>query len=352
MNKAKETLVILTPGFAKDEADSTCLPAHQAFVRVLKQMYPQLDLMVLSFQYPYHQHPYRLFNAEIIPFSYATKKGLAKLWVKFRIGRELKRIHSDKKIIGLLSFWCGECARVGKQFGEKYGIPHFCWIRGQDAKKANNYPRRYGFKAEELIALSDFIQDEFEKNHAVRPAHVIPPGVEPENFTAGTPIKDIDLMAAGSLIPLKQYDIFLQVVSQVKKEFPSVKALLAGNGPEKNRLLSIIEKLELASTVTVTGELPHSEVLNLMKRSKIFLHPSSYEAFGVVCLEALAAGCQVISFCRVMKEPVEHWTIVNDKESMTSEAIRLLQNQTSKTYTVIPFTAAQSVEKVMQLFSR
>ena len=36
MNKDKKTLVILTPGFPKDEADSTCLPMQQQLIRALK----------------------------------------------------------------------------------------------------------------------------------------------------------------------------------------------------------------------------------------------------------------------------------------------------------------------------
>lgn len=42
MNKDKKTLVILTPGFAKDETDSTCLPLQQQLVKTLKEINPQL----------------------------------------------------------------------------------------------------------------------------------------------------------------------------------------------------------------------------------------------------------------------------------------------------------------------
>ena len=51
----KEILIILSPGFPESEADSTCLPMQQQFVRALKEMHPELDIVVLTFQYPYHQ---------------------------------------------------------------------------------------------------------------------------------------------------------------------------------------------------------------------------------------------------------------------------------------------------------
>jgi hypothetical protein len=50
-----EIFIILSPGFPESEADSTCLPMQQQFVRALKEMYPGLDIVVLTFQYPYHQ---------------------------------------------------------------------------------------------------------------------------------------------------------------------------------------------------------------------------------------------------------------------------------------------------------
>ena len=47
MNDKPKTFVILTPGFAKDEADSTCIPTQQNFVRALKEIYPQLNIITI-----------------------------------------------------------------------------------------------------------------------------------------------------------------------------------------------------------------------------------------------------------------------------------------------------------------
>src|SRR6185295_12039608 len=196
----------------------------------------------------------------------------------------------ERKIAGLLSFWYNECAFIGKKFAAKYGINHYCWILGQDARKGNQYPKLLSPWANELVALSDFIQDEFERNHGIRPRFVIPPGIDETLFGSIPKEKDIDLLGVGSLIPLKQYDIFIEVVAELKRQVPGMKALLVGKGPEKEKLQSLISKFKLESGVTMTGEFPYNEVLKLMQRAKVFLHPSSYEGFGCVCLEALGAG--------------------------------------------------------------
>ena len=236
----KETFIILTPGFPKSEADTTCLPLQQNFVRTLKEILPDVRIVVLSFQYPYHENSYNWFGITVLPFNGRNKGGFTKLSLRRKINSILKKIHAETNIVGLLSFWYNECAYVGKKFGEKYGIKHYCWLLGQDAKKENKYPKFIPPNVNELIALSDFLQNEFEKNHGVKPKFVVPPGIDESFLMLLLPKKDIDIMGAGSLIPLKQYDIFLEAVAEIKKQIPEVKVLLVGEGTEKEKLHSLI----------------------------------------------------------------------------------------------------------------
>src|ERR1700752_2410898 len=99
-----ETLIILTPGFPESEADSTCLPMQQQFVKALKEMYPGLDVVVLTFQYPYHQQEYTWFGIKVIPFGGRNRGGLQKLLLRNKINSALKKLHVEGKIAGLLSF--------------------------------------------------------------------------------------------------------------------------------------------------------------------------------------------------------------------------------------------------------
>ena len=52
----------------------------------------------------------------------------------------------------------------------------------------------------------------------------------------------------------------------------------------------------------------------------------SYEGFGVVCIEALQAGCQVISFTQPMKKNIPNWQIVSDKQEMIGKAVSVLKS--------------------------
>jgi len=346
MSKPDKTLIILTPGFPKDEADSTCLPLQQQLVKAIKEKHPQINVIVLCFQYPFDSKKYSWYNVPVIPFNGRDKGGLQRLLLRKKILEELKKIHSATPVTGLLSFWYGECAAVGKIFSRKNGLKHFCWILGQDAKKENKYPRRVRLQSTELIALSDFLQSEIEKYHEVKPQHLIPAAINPRLYSAASTEKKIDILGAGSLIPLKRYDIFVDVVKNIKERIPSLKAVLVGIGPEKERLEQLISQSGLASTIKLTGRIPYTEVLRLMQGSKIFLHPSSYEGFSGVCLEALYAGCNVISFCKAMNEEIEQWHIVSSKEEMIQKAISLLETP-STAYKQILFSSTDDLAKKM-----
>ena len=350
MNSENNTLVILTPGFPKSEADTTCLPMQQSFVRCLKEEYPQLNIIVLSFQYPYHKKTYKWFGITVTGFDGKNKGGLPRLLLRRKLMTRLNEINSKNRIIGILSFWVGECAWVGKNFANKHNIKQYCWILGQDARKENKYPKRIHAKENELIALSDFVQEEFEKNHGIRPQHVIPAAIDIRQFSNMQEERDIDILAAGSLIPLKQYDVFVEIIAEIKKKLPGIKAALIGNGPEKEKLQGLIARSGLQSNIILTGELPHPEVLQQMQRAKVFLHPSSYEGFSGVCLEALAVGAHVISFCRAMKQDIEHWHIVQSKEEMKEKALELLQTKDTVYKSVTPFKMDDTVKKMMELF--
>ena len=346
----KEILIILSPGFPESEADSTCLPMQQQFVRALKEMHPELDIVVLTFQYPYHRKEYKWFEIKVIPFGGRNKGGFHKLLLRNKINSTLKKLYRERKIVGLFSFWYNECAFIGKKFAAKYGVKHYCWILGQDARRGNEYPKLLPPLSNELVALSDFIQNEFERNHGIKPQFVIPPGIDETLFSSIPKEKDIDLLGVGSLIPLKQYDIFLEIVVELKKQMPGIKVLLAGKGPEREKLQSLISKFNLESSVTMTGELPYSEVLKLMQRAKVFLHPSSYEGFGCVCLEALHAGAHVISFCKPMNAQITHWHIVKDKDAAIANALKILSDQHTAYNPVKEFSINNTVTAMMKLW--
>lgn len=348
--KKKHTLIILSPGFAANEEDSTCLPAQQIFIKKLNEIFPSLQIIILAFQYPRIKKHYKWFGNDVISFNGGDRRRLWRILVWYRVYRTLKQLVKQRKIVGLLSFWCTECALIGKKISKEYNLKHLCWILGQDAKTRNTYVKRIKPDAGELIALSDFIEEAFLKNHGVKPAYVIPLGIDIHIFDKIFPEKTIDIMGAGSLIPLKQYDIFLKVIAEIKKNISSVKVVLCGTGPEKEKLQEMICMYELEENISLMGKQPYTTVLQLMQQSKVFLHPSSYEGMGMVCLEALCAGAHVVSFCKPMKQDIEQWHIVNTKKEMIQKILKILNDSNIRYNSVLPYSADDAGKRIMTLY--
>src|SRR5260221_640751 len=97
-----------------------------------------------------------------------------------------------------------------------------------------------GFPKDEADSTCLPFQQEFERNHGIKPGRVVLPGVEPQLFSETGAKRDIDILAVGSLLPLKQYDVFIRIVAEIKKSLPGIKAVLVGNGPEKGALEELV----------------------------------------------------------------------------------------------------------------
>ena len=350
INDTPRTLIILTPGFPSDEEDTACLPPQQVFVRALNRCYPQLRVILLSFEYPHRKDSYDWFGNRVIAFHGWRKGKVNKLFTLIAVWRILGRLRRENEVVGLLSFWCGPCALAGKYFAFWKRLPHFTWILGQDARAGNQFMRLIRPAAGDLVAMSAFLAEEFYRNYKIRPLHIIPNGIDTALFGAGYDHRDIDVLGAGNLTLLKRYDLFVSVVKGLSRHIPAVRGVICGKGPEREHLDAMIDLLDLQDNVQLAGEQPHKEVLRMMQRARILLHTSSYEGFSTVCIEALYAGAHVISFINAVDTPVKNWHIVANEEEMLAKALELLQSSDMVNERVQPFTMEDSVHSMMALY--
>lgn len=346
MKNTLETLVILSPGFPANEDDTACMPPQQVFVRALNEVCPGLNVIVIAFQYPYKRCEYQWHGVRVISLSGKNKGGVNRLVTWRKAWKVLGQLNRQYQVMGLLSFWFGECAFVGSYFALRHGLSHYTWLLGQDAKRGNKYFNWVKPRGESLIALSDFIVREMRKNYGLLPAQVIPVGVDTSLFGEAPEKRDIDVLGAGSLIPLKQYHLFVETINFLKVFYPGIKAVLCGKGPEMENLKNMAISLGLKDNIEFAGELPHKKVLELMQHSKVFLHTSSYEGYGAVLSEALYAGAHVVSFCKPMDKDYRHHYVVKTPEEVNKITLKLLKN-THRGHDSVSVCQAQQVAKNM-----
>lgn len=352
MKNGNPTLVILTPGFPEEESGTYLVLSQQLLVKTLKEQYPDWDIIVLSFFFPEQQMTRNWNGATLISFGGIRERKWKRFFLWRRILKKLKEVRASNNIAGVLSFWCGECALVGKRFAKKNSLKHYIWICGQDARSSNKWVRFIRPRANELLAMSPFLAEEFFRNHKIRPAYIIANGIEPDLFeVAPAGDRETDILGAGSLIPLKQYDLFVAIVEELVKRYPQIRAVLYGEGPEKEKLARIIEKRGMEKNLLLAGSCPHPELLKQMRQTKIFLHTSEYEGFSTVCLEALYAGAQVISFCYPLDQPVPNWQVVKDSKEMLEKTAEVLERKDRDHTPVLLYTIKDSAAMIMKLFS-
>jgi len=343
-------LVILSPGFPKDEEDTACLPPQQIFVKALKEVCPGLNIIVLTFQYPFFTAEYDWHGVKVISIGGKDKGKIFRVITWRKAWLILNKLNQEHELIGILSFWFGECAFVGSRFAKQHGLRHYSWLLGQDAKKGNKYFKWIKPKGEQLIALSDFLLREVKRNYKITPLHVIPVGIDTSLFGSAKPTREIDILGAGALIPLKQYGVFVEAVAYLKEFNPDLKAVICGKGIEMEWLKTLTKAKDLSNNIIFRGEVPHKEVLRLMQCSKIFLHPSNYEGFGSVLSEALYSGAQVVSFCKPMDKDYRHHYVVKDVEEMHAKLLSILKSKKIDHDQVLMCPIEQIAKNMISLF--
>lgn len=110
--------------------------------------------------------------------------------------------------------------------------------------------------------------------------------------TLDIPLEAFVFVAVGRLVPTKGYSYLLRAFSQVKNRCPRAHLLIVGDGSLRSELEQIIVSMRLNDCIHLLGY--RQDVPQLLKISDAFVLSSIHEGFGLVVLEAMAAGLQVI----------------------------------------------------------
>ncbi|MBB2159000.1 glycosyltransferase family 4 protein [Gluconacetobacter sacchari] len=102
----------------------------------------------------------------------------------------------------------------------------------------------------------------------------------------GRPLRAIYL---GRLVPYKGCDMLLEAAADLLRQ-GRMTMTVVGSGPESKRIRNLIARLDIGHAVECTGELPHRQVAEYLRRADILTFPSVHEFGGAVVLEAMAMG--------------------------------------------------------------
>jgi len=320
----KKVIVILTPGFARDEQDTTCIPFLQQYIKTLSDMQPDIELRVIAFQYPFNRGCYNWKGINI--YSAGGNSALYnRLFIWMRVFWKLNQIKKQNDIAVIHSFWLTECTLIGQCFARMNKIKHVAYAIGQDVLKNNKYLKLLNLSNMNVVATSKDIAKRYHELTKCNVIKVIPSGIDVNRVTMLNEQRTIDILGAGALTPLKNYLLFVEIVGALKNEFKTIKASIIGKGEQETLLREKIRKERLEDNVQLIGELSHPDVFSYMCKSKILLHTSSYEGQSTVIMEALAMGVTVVCFDVGRVHEAEKIIVCNDKKEMIMR-LRLLLN--------------------------
>jgi glycosyltransferase involved in cell wall biosynthesis len=133
-------------------------------------------------------------------------------------------------------------------------------------------------------------------------------------------------ICVGRLTSFKNQKFLIKVDKEIKRN--DFYILILGDGDEYENLKNEIEKEKLENRVKLLGFISSNEIPYYLKASDIFLYPSLKEGFGIVVLEAMAAGLPVVIFKEIyIEEFGENILVANNEEEFVNYTKHLVENE-------------------------
>jgi glycosyltransferase involved in cell wall biosynthesis len=157
--------------------------------------------------------------------------------------------------------------------------PQNVWVHVKQRLLARFVDRYVAVSHAVAAQLSGEFHVQREKIRVVSNGTVIPP----RNLgCSSTPRGTVQVLTMCRLHPQKGLDVLLHAVSQV----PDALFLIAGDGPERQRLQDLAHRLRVADRVRFLGF--RDDVSRLLDACDLFVLPSLYEGLPLALLEAMA----------------------------------------------------------------
>jgi len=105
--------------------------------------------------------------------------------------------------------------------------------------------------------------------------------------------KEWDVIFIGYFRKLKRLDVLVDVIDNLKKEYPNIKCVLLGDGDQTMYIKQLIKDKKLENNIELAGH--KSDTLYYLNNSKIFLLTSESEGLPMVLVEAMSQGVPVVT---------------------------------------------------------
>ncbi len=147
-----------------------------------------------------------------------------------------------------------------------------------------------------IVAVSEDIRNKFIQQYGIPEDNivVIHNGIKRCIGHSSKNNKEIFVIgSAGRLFPIKDYTLMVQIAKDVLSRTDKVRFELAGEGPEKNNILRLIDEYNLQNGFILRGFI--DDVETFYHGLDIYINTSLHEGFPMSLLEAMACGLPIIA---------------------------------------------------------
>jgi glycosyltransferase involved in cell wall biosynthesis len=188
------------------------------------------------------------------------------------------------------------------------GIPYVVTVQRLEADRG--FLRRLVYRrAAVCIGSSKAVEDYFKEIGVTR-TRVIPNGIDVEDFGAKTLSRDevreelgisgeFTIITVARLEKVKGIKYLISALrlleSRPDKPTHGFKLVIIGEGSQREELEALVKESALGLKVRFVGQVPNHEISAYLGAADCFALPSLKEGFGIVVLEAMAAGIPVVA---------------------------------------------------------
>ncbi|PKN76342.1 MAG: hypothetical protein CVU52_05185 [Deltaproteobacteria bacterium HGW-Deltaproteobacteria-10] len=235
-----------------------------------------------------------------------------------------------------------------------HGIPHRYWVQHIRRKKnlslydlATAWVEKklvYEGNCKKFIAVSNLTRDIFLQEYKIDPdlVDVIHPGVDLQDYTKqdkasvrqnirralGITVDEPVILFASMNFEIKGLDDILRSLAKLKAQNSKFKLIVAGKGNIK-KYTHLAKELGIISNVIFTGPVNKEKMIRMYLAADLYVMLSKFDTFGMVVLEAMAAGLPVIISSNVgakdLVQEGQNGFIINDTSDSDYIAARVAQ---------------------------
>jgi glycosyltransferase involved in cell wall biosynthesis len=191
-----------------------------------------------------------------------------------------------------------------------------------------HFEKLHARRADLVITPSRYCAERLDELYGVRNAIVIPELIDLNRWhnllqqVGPSPDEGhFTVLSVCRFYARKRVDLLLRAAAMLRGKLPELKIRIVGAGMEEARLRALWRELHLESTVKWIGNVSERELAAEYQHANVFCLPSVQEGFGIVFLEAMAAGKPIVAArSAAVPEVVEHGLLVepDDAEALAA----------------------------------